>query len=368
MSAESSLTRNKRGRVAWIAGMRGQFMLMGQAFKALRQEQNQPGRPTHWMLATGEQGMAAYQAMDALGLIPDESAPLCHPADDLAVRLNLMLERAEAFGRHHKVTHVIFSGYGSTAAGAAVYCHSRGCHGLWLRPPDVAGLIPRLRWEAGLERIINACAPCVKTLDVPHMPEIAPAETEACDPVAEVDGLRPDAPLAIVAVMRRDWGMLDDSTRRLSVALGALAAQRPDMDWLVISNLNARIEGPLRSLENRPANLLLSPPLPPAIYHGLLARAAVLMTDSPMIASEGLTGGRLIVALADDPAGMEEVNGGRLMPVTIGDLDNLPGGRTFNGALEMALERPRPLALARDPRTGDEILGAVRQWLAETGA
>lgn len=368
MSADTPRTKNKRARVAWVAGMRGEFLLMGPTFKAMRLRHNESGVPLNWLLATGENGMAGYQALDTVGLIPDESAPLCHPAEDLTVRLNSMLARVEAFGRQHKVTHIVFSGYGPTATAAAIFCHSRGCHGLWLRPPDPAGLIPRLRWEAGLERLIRACAPCVEILPVPAMPDLTVAE--APDPVAEVPGLRREAPLVLVAVERRNWGMLDDSTRRLALTLGRLTTERPEVDCLVISNLNARIEGPLRSLESRPANFLLSPPLPYDVYHGLLARASVLVTDSPMVAAEGVAGGRLVVTLADEPAEAGKVGEGRVFPITPADMGDSPLNGALGAALDDALgegpDRCEAFSMALSSATGAAVEKGVTEWLAAT--
>jgi len=293
-------------RSTWLAGTRGELLLLGPAFKAL-------GRTHHqglhcWLLHSGEQGMAAYQALDFMGFVPDEAAPLCHPADEPAVRLNLMLERAEAFVRQRKGTHIVFTGFGPTAAGAAIYCHARGCRGLWLRPPDPAGLIPRLRWEAGLERLIRACAPCVESWQIPAMPDWSEFQAEGAPLVeaeapleAEIAGLRAGAPLTLIAVLRREWGYLNDTTSLLARAAAAWSAAMPDADWLVLSNLNARLEGPMRSLKARPENLLIAPPLPYPLYHRLLARARLVVTDSPLIAAEALQRGVPVATLGEIP-------------------------------------------------------------------
>ncbi|MCL5271158.1 MAG: hypothetical protein M1457_11575, partial [bacterium] len=113
-----------RPRIAWIAGTRGEILLLGPLFQHYirRSVRNsRPGEPLSWLLTTGEHGMAAWQALDLLNLVPDEAGELCHPADEPAVRLGAMLARAEAFVRQRKATHVVFAGFGPTAAGAALY-------------------------------------------------------------------------------------------------------------------------------------------------------------------------------------------------------------------------------------------------------
>ena len=251
--------------------------------------------------------MAAYQALDFLGLIPDETAAICHPADEPAIRLKIMIERAEGFIRQRKGTHVIFTGHGPSAAATAIYCHARGCRGLWLRPPDPAGLIPRLRWEAGLEKIIAACSPCVETRDIASAPDWLAypplAGQDSTRPLEEeIPGLRPSGDgrrLALIAVLRRDWGYLDDTTSLLARAAGAWAEALPEVDWVVVSNLNARLEGPMRSLARRPDNLLLTPPLPYPVYRKLIDRARLVVTDGPLIGAEALQRGIEVGSLGD---------------------------------------------------------------------
>ena len=51
----------ERVRAAWIAGTRGEILLLGPAFKAIHRAG--PPTPHGWMLATGEQGMAAFSGI-----------------------------------------------------------------------------------------------------------------------------------------------------------------------------------------------------------------------------------------------------------------------------------------------------------------
>lgn len=296
-----STNRPRPARVTWVAGTRGEFLVLGQAYLALRRET--PNDTNHWMLHTGEQGTAADQALDFLGLSPDETAELCHPANESTLRLGMMIERIEAFVRHHKASHIVFSGYGATAAAAALHCHGRDCHGLWLRPPDPADLIPRLRWEAGLERIIRACAPGVEVWPVPTLPDLATAGPVAthCDLGEEIPGLRPDAPRVVVAVGRREWGIDCDVTPRVVNAARRWAETWPAVDWVVLSNLNARMEGPLHSIAPRPPNLLSTPPLPYPVWRELLESARLALTDSPLIAAETLEAGVRVATLGGAP-------------------------------------------------------------------
>ena len=111
----------RKRRVGWIAGTRGELLLLGPVFRTLcrRDRADRYGR-VGWLLCTGEQGMAAYQALDFLGLAADETSPLCHPADDPAIRLTGMLRRTETTMHRRKLTHVIVTGFGPTAAAAAI--------------------------------------------------------------------------------------------------------------------------------------------------------------------------------------------------------------------------------------------------------
>lgn len=371
--AASSHHRPDR-RVTWVAGSRGDLLLLGPLFQHFKKRLT-PGLH-HWLLDSGEAGMAAIQARDWLRLVPDEAGDLCHPADEPAIRLSLMIERTESFIRRHKGSHVVFSGWGPTAAATAIYCHARGCRGLWLRPPDPAGLVARLRWEAGLERIIRACVPCVQLWQVPAAPDwgrlIQPGAARPL--TVEIPGLRPAAPLVLIAVLRRDWGTLDDATSRLARAAAAWAHARPESDFLILSNLNARLEAPVRSLAGRPDNLILAPPLPYPVYHEALRQARLLLTDSPLIAAEALARRVPTATFGDLPA--PPASGGeqaahppsRHRPLLPEDL----AGASWAAELAAWLDAPPPVSSAEPAPAGDlagdpvfsSIHGALEQWLA----
>jgi hypothetical protein len=108
-------------RVLWLAGRRGEILLLGPLYQ--RMARTVGLKPTSWFLASGEDGTAAYQAFDFLGLRADETGALCHPADQPAVRLTILLERIETFMRQRKGQRLIFTGYGPAAAAAAASNH-----------------------------------------------------------------------------------------------------------------------------------------------------------------------------------------------------------------------------------------------------
>lgn len=343
-------------RVAWIVASRGDVLTLGPLFQDFTRRHTHG--VAHWLFDTGEVGMAAVQARDFIGLIPEESGDLCHPADEPAVRLSLMLGRVESFIRRRKGTHVIFSGFGPSAAATAIYCHARGCRALWLRPPDPAGLVGRLRWESGLERMIHACAPCVELFQIPAAPAFSvPAAAAPLE--LELPGLRPGAPLMLIAVLRRDWGYLDDATTRLARAAARWAAARPDADFLVVSNLNARLEGPMRSLPERPANLLLAPPLPYPVYEAALGRARLVLTDSPLIAAQALERAIPTATLGDQsaPASSAAPLHHPLLPAEM-------EGPDWSAELSALLNHPLPPA----PRAPAPVFAALHEkiehWLA----
>ncbi len=353
-------------RVLWVAGRRGEILLLGPVHQRLARTAGV--KPTAWFLGTGEDGTAAYQALDFLGLRPDEVGPLCHPAEQPAVRLTILLERIETFMRRRKGQRLIFTGCGPAAAAAAICCHARGNPGLWLRPADPAGLIPRLRWEAGLARIVEACVPAVTIIDVEPVPDLtrlagmSPAtageSTSPSRPVeSEIPGLRPAPPRILWAVLRRDWGMFSDTEARLARALGAAAAARPEVDFVVLSNLNAMLERPLASLKHKPDNLLVTPPLPYPVYRGLLGGCAGVTTDSASIASEALAIGKPVAALGELPgAGATEL----LAPCVPADLNGPPWVDWIERAVgREPISKP---AVAAEPWL-DRVGAAVGEWL-----
>lgn len=290
-------------RVLWVAGRRGEILLLGPLFQRLGRMTGI--KPTSWFVATGEDGTAAYQALDFINLKPDEVGGICHPADQPAVRLTTLLERVETFMRQRKGQRVIFTGFGPAAAAAAICCHARGNPGLWLRPADPAGLVGRLRWESGLVRIVEACAPVVKIVNLEPAPDwtrlAGAAGFEKTELEQEIPGLRSNAPRIVWAVLRRDWGMFGDTAARLARALGQAAAARPEIDFVVLSNLNATLERPLTTLKDRPGNLLVTPPLPYPVYMDLMRGCAGVTTDSALIASDAMAIGKPVAALGEVP-------------------------------------------------------------------
>ena len=298
--------QQKPPRVAWFAGTRGEMLHLGPLFKALAAPH--AGTGVHWLMNTAEQGMAMQQALDLFALEADESAELCHPGDESAHRLNAMMTRVEAFARGRRADHIVCAGYGPTAAACALAAFARGNRLLWVRPADPAGLRPRLAWEACLGRVIEACAPVITWIDLPGAMRWdvfagAPAHG-AFD--AELYGLRPAAPRVLIAVLRREWGLRHGVTDRLARALEIAAPQRADVDWVLLSNLNARLEEPIRALRARPENLRIVPPLAMGAWRGLLAGVGCVITDSPAIAGEAMREGIAVTALADAPAPASE--------------------------------------------------------------
>jgi len=356
------MSSQRAQRVVWLAGTRGEILLLGPSFKALCRPPAEGGNPRAigWLACTGEHGTAAYQTLDALALAPDETGALCHPADDPAVRLRLMLERTESFVHLRRASHVVFAGYGPTAAAAALCCHGRGCRGLWLRPADRLGIIGRLDWEAGLARVIAALAPRVAILDVPAMPDAVAEGLAAAPPSspleAEIPGLRDAAPLALVAIYRREWGVTHgNAASRLIHAAGRWAEAAPERDWVISSTLNMRLEGPFRALERRPANLLRVPPLPYPLWRELLGRAELVLTDSPLIADEALQ--RAIPVLT-----LGERNPDRADHAITPDELNSPALRE---RLDRARARPVPANVPPPiPTPHAWITDRIVQWLA----
>ena len=340
-------------RVFWIAGTRGEILALGPAFLQLSRRGDRRC-PQHRFALTGEHGMEAMQTLDHLELRAHQSEPICHPADEPAARLNNIMQRVEALVRRHKGDRMIVAGWTATAAAAAVVAHARNTPALWVQPPDPAGLIARLEWEAGLERIIRACAPLVTTYPMSAWPD-PPAPGQAPPSIErthEIPGLRTDAPVILIAVLRRHWGIFSDTTGLLARVATRWAQKEPERDFVVISNLNARLERPIRSRPDRPANLLLAPPLPYPVYRQLLGRTLAVLTDSVLIAGEALRRNIPVAALADRPgrAGDQPLS---LMPAQLaeGQADPL-----FTRGGGQATEPP-PI----DP--AGEIRAVVEQWL-----
>lgn len=241
---------------------------MPRATRALRNAGHNPGL---W-LSTEEQGMALAQVLDHLAIIPHESAPQCHPAEEPAQRLSIMLARAESFARQRRARTVIAAGWGPTAVGMALFAHSRGGGGVWLRPPDPAGLTARLGWESGNERVIRACGTAVRVIELDAQPwrsgdaSEGDAKPDKADIEAELrlqlPGLDLAAPRVLVAVLRREWGVFDDKFTRLARASARWATERPATHFVLLSHLNSRLERPFRSIEYPPPTCTSRPPCP----------------------------------------------------------------------------------------------------------
>nr|AIA14259.1 Unknown Function [uncultured bacterium] len=290
--------RRKQYRVVWLAGTRGELLLLAPFLQAFKQQLIVDG-PIHFLFDTGEHGMAMQQTMDFLKLCADETAPLLHPADEPSVRLQEVLERVEAFTRQRKASHLILTGYGASATAASLLCHTRGSRALWLRPADPAGVIETLELESGYCRIISACGPRVKIADLPILQPQVDLKADQYDLREELPGVRGDAPLALIAVLRREWGMRNDTTSALVRRAAEWARHRPEIDFVFLSNLNARLESPFRSLRERPLNLLIAPPLPYPLYRELLNHAIFMLTDSPLFAADALGTSIPLITLGD---------------------------------------------------------------------
>lgn len=346
-------------RALWVAGTRGEVLHLGPLYRALRlPEHDEHAR--HWFAVLGEQGMATYQAIDFLGLHPDEEFELRYLADDPAIRLHHLMKDIESLVRRHRATHVLFSGFGPTAAAAALVCHGRQCRGLWVRPRDPANLIPRLRWERGLEAVIKA---------LPHSVGVAQAEgfPLAVDGVGCVDGVdsgefkevpnrRSGAPLIMIAVTRMLWGMQGVLNQVVCTA-AEWARAAPEADWLLMRTLDPRLEGPLNSMPDRPANLLSSPPVPYNEYQRLLVECSAVLTDSCHIAAEFMDRGRAVAALGELPAETRAL-GEKLMHIGAADLSS-EGLLTF---LKKSLRESSPPPKAIHTHSND-LLSKVESWL-----
>ena len=284
-------------RTVWLAGRRGDILRLAPLLRRLRETAG-PDAP-HWLHTTGEEGTAAVQALDTYPLRPDSTALLLHPAESPAVRLRVLMERADDALRERKAGRIIFTGHGPAAAAAALVCQARGCPGLWLRPADPAATLAHLRWESSLAGVIRACAPEVAEVPLAPFPLAGLALGSMIDVEREIPGLGLAAPFALVAPLRREWGLMDDAGSRIARGIAAAARLAPAVTWVVVTNLAAGLERPLLALSPRPANLLLTPPLPPALFAALLARAALVLTDGPDTAAAALARGIPLATLGD---------------------------------------------------------------------
>lgn len=297
-------------RMIWAAGTRGELLQLGPLY--LKFVASRAPGVEHSFVLTGEQGMAVYQALDGMGLRPHVECDLKHPGDDSTIRLHAVMGDLEQVARDRRATHMIFAGRGSTAAAAALVAHCRPCRAIWLRPEDAAGLVARLPWEAGMENMIASLTPPDRRVDTPSDFDLHALRTHAAawgGQIAEpdaagaaIEGRRPGAPSLLVSVNRRLWGMTQ-FFGPLVKAAADWARACPGADVVVFSAMDMRIEGLVRSMKNRPANLLLGQPLPLPAYLGLLRATGAVVTDSPTLASMALAREIGVVAVGQIAAG-----------------------------------------------------------------
>lgn len=346
-------------RIAWLAGTRGEILQLGPLFKRVFAPRDPKG-DLHWFATTGEQGMAATQALDELEIAPHEEFELRNPSDDPAIRLHELMRDIERFLRRGRSTHAVFAGRGPTAAATALACHGRQVRALWLMPPDPAGVNAMQGWESGLERIIGSLVEgagtpgCVRVLNVNARPEPKPEAFPA------IEGRRPDAPLAVIATGRMLWGM-QGVYGRLVQACGKWAREMPEVDWLLMRSLDWHLEGPLMSMEARPANLLSCPPLPYSAYVSLIERCDAALTDSPAIAAECMALGIPLLALGEKKPAHGSNTASSVVPVTGGELGSTAVMEFFGRHLRAGAGARKRAELAR---FGDAPpLAAFKAWL-----
>lgn len=318
-----------RPRVAWFAGTRSEVLQLGPYYNAFAV----PGGlhdAVHWLVSTGEQGMAAVQAMDYLNIHPEEECELRHPAEDYGIRLHSVMADVESFMRRHRATHAVASGFGATAAAVALIAHSRDAQAIWIKPRDPAELIPRLRWESGIESIIRG-VPEVRILGVEPPEEGDPSEDGSVSVQPPlIPGRRMGALPVLISIGRRQWGEQGDLAK-VVLAVAEWARQRPEADFVVIRSLDARLEGQLKSMPNRPANLLGAAPMPLPEYLQVLHEARLILTDSFNLAGEGIAANIPVLALGEIASASTAVH-----HVTPGDLQ----GEKLLEVLSRSLVKP----------------------------
>lgn len=291
--------KEQRARISWMAGTRSEILRLGPLFGHFFE----PGRgsgPLHRFCFTAEQGTAAYQALDYVGVRPHEEFALRHPAEDAAIRLNGVLGEVEKYLRQTRATHAVFAGWGPTAAASAIVCHARKLRGLWLRPYDPAGLVADQQWERGLDAIVRSLGESVKTIEVgpPGKGEAAGEDGVAEVPEPVIAGRRPGAPIALVNTGKLAWAYGRTPEQIVEAARGWATAY-PDIDWIFLRSLGAHFEGVYRSMADRPANLLGTPPVPYPEYRALLAGTVFGVSDSPNQIAEFSDAGIPCIAMGE---------------------------------------------------------------------
>lgn len=379
--------KTQRNRIAWIAGTRSEILRLGPIYSIIQRELQTRSVP-HWFAFMGEQGMQATQALDLHDIVPHEMFELRHPADDCAVRLYGVMRDIDTLVRRHKATHLIFAGCGASSAAAAMVTLARQRRGLWLRPADPARVNEGLGWESGLERMIDAAKPWVETVrmdegglgqrgDPGEAKEISD-DSEPRDPF--IRGLREAAPVVLVSLQRAPWGN-DPGYAAIVKSAAAWARAIPAADVVILRSLDARLEGPLRAMKDRPENLLGAAPMPYPEYARLMNRTAAVCTDSCNVAAEAISASIPVVTVGDlraeDSSGGDSISGadsdsatgGARIAARIGDL----GSETFLNYIRDAVAawpvdtEAGPAGAARPIRsiwrTSDALLHRVRSFI-----
>ncbi len=346
-------------RVAWFAGTRYEAIAVGSLFRHAPRARTEK-ETSHEFVFTGEQGVAAYQAMDYLGLCPHEEGELRAPSEDTAIRLQGLMETVEQVMRRNRITHAICSGFGPTAAAVALVAHARPCKALWLRPHDPIGFNEAMRWEAGLERIIRAASE-TSVVQLPALCRLVSStgESNIMDRESNSLGLRADAPLAMISVGRQLWGA-QGVLNSLVEAVAKWAKNAPQADFLLVRSMDARLEGPYKSMPDRPENFLASAPLPFNVFGALIRRANIIVTDSPHIVADCVDLNRNVIALGERA----------IAPHECGNVFTISPGELGSPKLPEYIEALRNIANDKATHGVSENLAsytyaAVQRWLDE---
>jgi hypothetical protein len=329
-------------RAIWLAGARGEALQLGALHRAIVDPLPRPERDRHVFITTGEQAMPLVQAIDRLGLHPHEAFEPRHPAEDPAIRLHGLMAEIEGEVRRRRADRVIFSGFGATAAAAALVAHARGCRALWVRPPCPLGLHRLQHWESGLTRVVETLADRIDAPPIGRVHDAAPAVAPIEAPPPR--DRRPGAPLVLISVGRAIWGYRGVYAR-LARTAAHWARAIPETDFLIIRNLDARLEGALDSMPDRPANLLAVPPMPYSEYEALLNEARAVLTDSDYVAAEAQSRAIPLIAMTESPPSAPAPPSIDLRFITDAELDSAETESSLRAALERpakSISIPRP--------------------------
>lgn len=283
-------------RIAWIAGTRGEVLQLGPPYRRFQEKWRKierAGLLQHRFIYTSEQGTAGHQALDFLGIAPHAAFELLSPGDDSGVRLQRLLDGLEKELRQHRTSHAIFAGCSASSVAAGLICHSRPCQGIWLKPFDPAELIDRFQWESGNMRILQSLQPTVTSIPSWH------CTAEAARPFIENRNIEIEkAPSVLILLGRRLWGMRGDFGH-FARAIGEWARRFREVQWVVITALDQRLDSPLRTMKDRPPNLVQLAPLPFDAFDSLLANCLAVVTDSHSLASDAVVQGIPSIAVGE---------------------------------------------------------------------